>query len=234
MNTDRVAEWNMWYHVLNCGFRVAASGETDFPCVSGERVGMGRVYAHVDGELTFAKWVQSLGKGHSYVSDGECHLLNFAAQALSDGENKEQVGSGDELRVSEPGTIRLSAIGAARKPGSPELEIELIVNGYPAATRRLKADGSTQSIEFDLPLQRSSWVALRAFPHAHTNPVYVVVGNQGIRGTVDSARWCLAGVEQCWKSKRQTYADAEQADAVAAYQHAREVYQQLIDSWPAQ
>ncbi len=40
MNSDRTAEFNMWYHVLNCGFPVRASGETDFPCMSGERVGM--------------------------------------------------------------------------------------------------------------------------------------------------------------------------------------------------
>ena len=81
MNTERVAEWNMWYHVLNCGFRVAVSGETDFPCISGERVGIGRVYAEVDGKLTFGKWVQSIGTGRSYVSDGNCHLIGFEAQA---------------------------------------------------------------------------------------------------------------------------------------------------------
>ncbi|MFO0883411.1 MAG: hypothetical protein U0894_04370 [Pirellulales bacterium] len=39
----------MWYHVLNCDLRVRVSGETDFPCISGERVGMGRVYVKVDG-----------------------------------------------------------------------------------------------------------------------------------------------------------------------------------------
>jgi len=28
MDTDRVAEWNMWYHTLNCGYRIRVSGET--------------------------------------------------------------------------------------------------------------------------------------------------------------------------------------------------------------
>lgn len=77
MYTERVAEWNMWYHVLNCSFRVAASGETDFPCMSGERVGIGRVCGQVDGKLTFDKWVNSIADGRSYVSDGQCHLLDF-------------------------------------------------------------------------------------------------------------------------------------------------------------
>src|SRR5205823_4432259 len=58
MDTARVPEWNCWYHIMNCGFPLKASGETDFPCISGSRVGEGRVYVqlgkvdHVD----FAEW----------------------------------------------------------------------------------------------------------------------------------------------------------------------------------
>ena len=51
MDTNRQQELNMWYHTLNCGFRVRASGETDFPCISGQRVGMGRVYVKTNGKL---------------------------------------------------------------------------------------------------------------------------------------------------------------------------------------
>ena len=45
---------------------------------------------------------------------------------------------------------------------------------------------------------------------------------------MDSIRWCLAGVEQCWKSKQSVYAVDEQADAEAAYEHARKIYSDLI------
>jgi hypothetical protein len=41
-NTFPVAELNAWYHLLNCGFRLAMIGETDFPCLSGDRPGVGR------------------------------------------------------------------------------------------------------------------------------------------------------------------------------------------------
>ncbi|HSI36632.1 MAG TPA: CehA/McbA family metallohydrolase, partial [Tepidisphaeraceae bacterium] len=47
VDTEPKSELNMWYHVLNCGFRVRASGETDFPCIYGERVGMGRSYVRL-------------------------------------------------------------------------------------------------------------------------------------------------------------------------------------------
>ncbi|MFN5905254.1 MAG: CehA/McbA family metallohydrolase, partial [Planctomyces sp.] len=47
MDTPRIAEWNMWYHVLNCGFPLKAAGETDFPCMSGMAVGQGRSYVQL-------------------------------------------------------------------------------------------------------------------------------------------------------------------------------------------
>ena len=44
VDTPAVWELNIWYHTLNCGFTTRISGETDFPCIYGERVGLGRVY----------------------------------------------------------------------------------------------------------------------------------------------------------------------------------------------
>ncbi|HWE38042.1 MAG TPA: CehA/McbA family metallohydrolase, partial [Isosphaeraceae bacterium] len=40
---DTPAPWELyvWYHTLNCGYRARISGETDFPCIYGERVGLG-------------------------------------------------------------------------------------------------------------------------------------------------------------------------------------------------
>ncbi|MEE2990446.1 MAG: CehA/McbA family metallohydrolase [Planctomycetota bacterium] len=228
MNTERVAEWNMWYHVLNCGFRVAASGETDFPCMSGERVGIGRVYARVDGRLTFARWIQSIAEGRSYVSDGLCHLLDFVA-LVPETKTTVQLGvDGSELKLDEPREVSFTLDAAALIEGKDEVQVELIVNGSPVASSNLQADGVLGTIAFKHTLQESSWVAVRVFPHAHTNPIYVVIGGTPVRGSVDSARWCLAGVEQCWKSKQKFYAAAEQADAEAAYDHARMVYRQLI------
>lgn len=238
MNTERVAEWNMWYHVLNCGFRVAASGETDFPCMSGERVGIGRVYVKVDGPLKFEKWVRSIADGRSYVSDGLCHLLDFSAAA----EQSNQAGpttaassatvhvgvDGSELALTSPQEVTFSLDVAALIEGKDDVRAELIVNGYPVAEKAIRTDASIQALTFEHKIDQSSWVAIRVFPHAHTNPIYVVVDGQPVRGTVDSARWCLAGVEQCWKSKQNTYSSDERADAETAYEHARQVYKRLI------
>lgn len=232
MNTERVAEWNMWYHVLNCGYRVVASGETDFPCMSGERVGIGRVYAKVDGRLTFEKWVRSVGDGRSYVSDGYCHLINFRASSSDSSAHAEVGVAGSELKLREPGEVRFTVDAAALLSAKDNVKVELVVNGYPVESQSLTTNGSQREIAFSHKLSRSSWVAIRVFPNAHTNPIWVSVEDQPVRGTIDSARWCLAGVEQCWQAKAHTYALEEQEDAREAYDHARAEFQRLIDTHP--
>lgn len=237
MNTPRLDEWNIWYHTLNCGYRVRASGETDFPCMSGERVGIGRVYVKVDGKLNYPDWVQGLQDGRSYVSDAKVHLMDFAATAGSDTVAVGQRGS--ELRLAGPATARFRAdcaalLDPAQLGGNDadEVEIELIVNGYPAATKSIPADGSITEVEFEIDLERSSWVALRAFPHAHTNPIFVILDEKPVRASKASAEWCLRSVEQCWLMKRDTYAVEEQDAAKAAYDHAREAYARILAESP--
>src|SRR5262249_38662540 len=83
VDTNPYSELNMWYHTLNAGFRVRASGETDFPCIYGERVGIGRAYAKLDGKkVDFDRWVDAIRAGRSYVSDGKSHLIDFKVNDL--------------------------------------------------------------------------------------------------------------------------------------------------------
>ncbi len=56
-------ELNIWYHTLNCGFRTRISGETDFPCMSDERVGAGRSYVQVAGALSYDAWCEGIRTG---------------------------------------------------------------------------------------------------------------------------------------------------------------------------
>ena len=227
MNTDRVAEWNMWYHTLNCGFRVKTSGETDFPCVTGERVGIGRVYVKCKDRLDYDDWCQGITEGRSYVSDGTAHLMELTAshgdQSVALGEN------GSELRLRESGNVTLRLQAAVRQPENETIDIELIHNGYPVATKTIPANGATQDIEFNADIDRSGWLAVRAAASAHTNPIFVLVGDKPIRASVASANWMLQGVDVCWESKKPTYAEEEQDAARAAYDHARTVYQRIVE-----
>jgi hypothetical protein len=228
MDTDRRAELNMWYHVLNCGFRVRASGETDFPCISGERVGMGRVYVKSRGRLDYDDWCEGIREGRSYVSDGTHHLMEYRAQPIAGGDVVHVGEKGSEIKLDQPGKIRLSAKVAARLESGGNSAVEVVVNGYPVARQEVAADGKARDITFEVPVERSSWVALRSYPYAHTNPIWVTIANKPVRSR-RSAKWCLMGVDQCWRSKQRTYAPAEQHDARLAYDDARSVYQRILD-----
>ena len=234
MNTDRRAEWNLWYHVLNCGLPVRASGETDFPCMTGERVGIGRVYARVDGRLGFDAWCDAVAAGRSYVSDGRTHLMEFTA-AATDGPPLE-IGTRDStLALPAAGDVVFRAIVAALPVGASRVEpvatvpVELVVNGFPVERVEVPADGREHPVVFTHRVERSSWGAIRVFPGAHTNPVFVPVAGAPIRPNRDSARWCLACVEQCWREKAVTYRDAERAMAEADYAFAREFFGRLAE-----
>jgi len=59
VDTPSIWELNIWYHTLNCGFRTRISGETDFPCIYGDKVGLGRIYVKLDPgqKLDFDTWI---------------------------------------------------------------------------------------------------------------------------------------------------------------------------------
>ncbi len=241
-------ELNIWYHTLNCGFRTRISGETDFPCIYGERVGLGRSYVKLDGPLEYDAWCEGISDGANYVSDGHSHLMDFRIGEL-------EVGQGDsEVHLDRPGIVKATVNVAARLAQQPtgvgkrdfrqkpywhlerarigetrDVMVELLVNGYPVAEQKITADGSQQLLEFDANIQRSSWVALRILGSSHTNPIFVLVDNQPIRASRRSAQWCLDGVDQCWKQKQRFIRDSEMNDAKQAYAHARQIYKQIID-----
>ena len=107
VDTPSVWELNIWYHTLNCGYRCRISGETDFPCIYGERVGLGRSYVHLDGKLDFDDWVEGIKHGRCYVSDGKSHLMDFTVNGLGVGEKNS------EIKLSEPGKVEIKAKVAA-------------------------------------------------------------------------------------------------------------------------
>ncbi len=81
------------------------------------------------------------------------------------------------------------------------MPVELIVNGESVERREIEADGDINDVSFDFTPKQSSWVALRVFATAHTNPIFVEVDDKPIRASRKSAQWCLDAVDVCWNSK---------------------------------
>ncbi|MEQ8553407.1 MAG: CehA/McbA family metallohydrolase [Cyclobacteriaceae bacterium] len=245
-DTPSTWELNMWYHSLNAGYRVRLSGETDFPCISDERVGATRTYAKIDGVLNFENYMDALTKGKTYVSDGFSHLIDFEVNGQELGENDSElsVKSGSTLKISgkavgylseSQGPVEASLadrplttfpywhVERSRVGKSRKVAVELIVNGEPVDDQEVTADGDWSDINFDYKINQSAWVALRIFPSSHTNPIFVKVDDQPI-AVRKSLEWCLASVDQCWKEKSKQIREEEMEDAKKAYDAAKKVY----------
>lgn len=104
VDTPATWELNIWYHTLNCGYRTRISGETDFPCIYGQKVGLGRSYVKLDGKLDYDAWVDGVRDGRCYVSDGSSHLMDFRINGFGVGR-KRTGGGASELGSPRPRTF---------------------------------------------------------------------------------------------------------------------------------
>ncbi len=171
MDTPPTWELNIWYHTLNCGFRTRISGETDFPCMSDDKVAHGRSYVKLDKKLNFDDWAEGLKLGRTYVSEGKSHIFDFKV-------NNIEVGTqNSELNLSQATTVKITAKVAAflnetidttikplnvkenvwtQKPfwniergrigTTRTLPVELVVNGEVVASKIIEANGSLQDL----------------------------------------------------------------------------------------
>ena len=93
-------------------------------------------------------------------------------------------------------------IERARIGDTREVNLEVVVNGRPMASKIISADGQTRKIEFDVPIEQSSWVALRILGASHTNPAFILVDKKPIRASRASVEWDIRALEQCFEVKR--------------------------------
>jgi len=78
-----------------------------------------------------------------------------------------------------------------------------------------------------VPVERSSWVALRHFPQLHTNPVNVLIANKPIRASRQSAQWCAESVKLLWHNRNRFIKKPEQPAAKLAYERAIKTYERI-------
>ncbi len=251
VDTPSVWELNIWYHTLNLGFQTRISGETDFPCIYQEKVGLGRSYVKLD-ELSYPGWIEGVRVGAAYVGDGQSHLMDFAVNGVELGSGTPHVtaAAGDTLSIEVKAAAMLDPhpdpkfhelrydqkpywdVERARIPETGDVPVELVINGQVVETKTLRADGLVRDITFETKVERSSWVALRIPMTSHTNPIFVTVDGKPIRASRRSGEWALAAVNQCWTQKAPRIRDTEIEAARAAYDHARQTYRRLIAESP--
>ncbi|HEY7685331.1 MAG TPA: CehA/McbA family metallohydrolase [Gemmatimonadales bacterium] len=183
----------VWYRLLNCGFRVPAGAGSDaFPNFAMLRgpVGLARVYVKSGPALDHDRFLAGLRQGRTFVTNGP--LLTFAVGGQEPGE---------EVRLAAPG--RVSARVTLRS-NVPVDHLEIIGNGQVVAAIPLRGDRTTVDTTVRVRVPRSGWLVLRAYgdgprepvldlyPFASTSPVYVTVADAPVRSRTDAeffVRW---------------------------------------------
>ena len=137
VDTPAIWELNIWYHTLNCGMRTRISGETDFPCIYGDKVGLGRIYVKQpkDEPLDYDAWVQGLKDGRSYCGDGLSHLFDFrviwkhpeniGVLIVDVGEGVAEWGP-SQMKLKEPSKVRVTCDATALLAEKPTPQTEAI------------------------------------------------------------------------------------------------------------
>jgi hypothetical protein len=229
--SDERASAEMYYKLLNCGFRLAATGGTDnFPDVWRDPPpGTDRTYAKVDGRLTVGSWLAAIKAGRTFGTTGP--LVVFSV----DGRNP-----GAEIRLPAGADARLRVKATVRSI-APIDRLEILINGRAVAMRAPTQSTGPVVLDFDevLPFPDGGWVAARvtgpsskyvadSYAFAQTTPVYVVRGDtpwvskedaKFLADVVD-AIWARAS-RSSWRSDRERDAFKKEID------QARAVYAKL-------
>lgn len=195
--SDHRTTADVWYRLLNAGFRIPAGAGTDamanFASLRGP-VGMNRVYVRSGPTLRYRDWLGALKAGRTFVSNGP--LLSFTLGGRE---------IGDELKLGA-GVHRLVARVSLRSI-VPVEHLEIVANGVVVSPVPLTDGGTRADATIPLPVARSGWFTLRAwssqathpvldhYPFATTSPIYVTVGGGAVR-SAESARWLMAWIER--------------------------------------
>jgi len=229
--SDHLITSEIWYRLLNCGFRLPAAAGTDaFPNFASLRgpPGLVRVFVQSGAKLAHRSWLAGLKAGRTFVSNAP--LLEFSVAGR---------GIGDEIRVTSE-MQQVPAVVSLRS-NVPIDHLEIVGNGKIVATIPLDSDRMTANATVMVPVNGSGWYVLRAYadraempvldlyPFASTSPIYVRVGDRPVRSPDDAAffvRW-IERVEAATRASTAWNTPAEQAGTLRTLADARAVFSSL-------
>ncbi len=201
MGSNHVANLPVWYRLLNCGLKVPASAGTDvfLNRISSRLPGSDRVYVHCGEKFSYQEWIAGLRAGRTFVTNGP--MLRFTI----DGQE-----AGATIKLDKPGKVRLAGHVAAQYPLE---KLEAVVNGQVVAAAVPSADANRISVDQELPIERSGWIAIRAKGQrgpaqtaaeafAHTSAVYVEVAGRPVRSPED-AEFFIRWINRLYEDVRQ-------------------------------
>ncbi|MBK1877414.1 CehA/McbA family metallohydrolase [Pelagicoccus mobilis] len=161
----------LFYDFLDLGYKLTGTAGSDMPYAGS--LGNVRFYAYLGNEpFTADAWFDAISKGHTFVTNGP--MLEFSVNGQMAGE-EIQAELGDTLKIDAK---------AWGLPGDSE-PVSLEVVRLSEVIKRVsitQVGGGELSTSFEVPVDGSGWIALRAYglngSVAHTTPVYVSQGGK--------------------------------------------------------
>ncbi|MGH7559941.1 MAG: CehA/McbA family metallohydrolase [Gemmatimonadales bacterium] len=195
--SDHLITSEVWYRLLNNGFRIPAGAGTDamanFASLRGP-VGLVRVFAQSGPRLDQRSWLAAIKAGRTFVTNGP--LLTFTVDGRGPGSSLELPAGVHQVRARV--TLRSFV---------PVDRLEIVANGAVVATLPIGSGGTAADTTVTLPVARSGWFTLRAwssrpsaavldlYPFATTSPVYLTLGRRRVRSATD-ARYFVRWIER--------------------------------------
>jgi hypothetical protein len=173
--SHNLAVGDLWYRLLNCGHRLAATAGTDtFMNTSDDGefsnppAGV-RAFARVDGAFTTESWCAAVRAGRTFVTNApmvslEVTKANVAqpAPAASDGAGEAPAvppyAIGDDVAALAGDVLRIEAAAGSAAPMD---RIEIIVNGVVVASTAASDGGVSAAVTHDLTVAGPCWIAAR-------------------------------------------------------------------------
>jgi TolB protein len=179
--SDHKSTAEVWYRLLNLGFKLPAGGGTDattnYAAPIRGQVGFDRVYVWMPGHaVSVDTFLEELKLGRTFATNGP--LIEFRLGG-------EMVGSElkfDAAQAGVPFTAKLRSV-------VPVEHLEVVCNGK-VVKSLLTAAKDTGDFTGEIPLAESGWCVLRAwsekaeypvmdnYAYATTSPVYVTIGGK--------------------------------------------------------
>jgi hypothetical protein len=204
----------LWYHALNCGLRIAPSAGSASGVLANP-VGYNRAYVHLEGDLSYEKWMEGLRAGRSFVTNGP--LLRVKAN----GQLPGHVFASDKA---------LSIELDAKLDGRDPVEVfEIVRDGRIERTVPVKE--ALGRLEFP----QSGWFLVRCiapnektFRFASTAPFYVEIGESKRRISKSSAKFFVDWVDE--RMTRVKLKDEKQlAEVLEPHRKAKEFWTDLLN-----
>ncbi|MDH5382012.1 MAG: CehA/McbA family metallohydrolase, partial [Cyclobacteriaceae bacterium] len=194
----------VWYDLLNCGFKIMATAGPDWHIKDTPRV-----YVNLENKpFTLDNWRDGMQKGRSFITKGP--MLFFEVNGNQPGSDINVKGKKTKLNIS-----------AKALTPKGNIPVEIVYNG--------KVIKTGTDFEETITIEESGWLAIRT-EGAHSNPIFINFKGRPA-GMAEPAQRFIDITNQFEKwvnTKGLYYTEEQKTEVLNILEEGRQVYRDII------